>query len=301
MSWLRFDALTFQDKHVRRSGRSGRLVFIAALTMTKAHAWQSRNEERGFLPEDDFTPEEIAVWYAEGGSEEAVKFYEIGLLACLKEGLLVRCSNTPGYLVPNWRRYQPDPTSAERTARYERKQREKKRSPHREAREEPAKPRYGEPPQRLTGSTVTHEDVTGRDVTKSTSTSPSPRTVAAAPEPGGDGGSGLGASAAPPSGVGGSNGNGHAPTAPPNGHPTIAAIRAELAGRALPRALTDAERTAHAERVRAQAAALAAGDPPCPATDPETTAATSRPTTAPPPNAGSPTSTPTEASAASAP
>lgn len=208
MSWLRLDAMTFQDRNVRRSGRAGRLVFLAAMTMTKAHIWVDEQEQRGFLPDKDFTPEEIAVWYGEVG-DEALKFFATGIASCLSEGLIERCRG--GYRIPNWRRYQPDPTAASRQA-------EKRRrdgtvngtvnsTGHSDTRDKPRQPRtHTGQFQRVTGNTVSHDDGTGRDGTKSQVTSPSTQKPSQQRGVAGDGGSGPGASAAP------------APAPPSNGH-----------------------------------------------------------------------------------
>lgn len=245
MSWLRLDALTFQDRSVRRAGRSGRLVFLAAVTMTKAHLWISPNEERGYLPSKDFNAEEIAVWFGEVG-DDAVAFYEQGIAACLREGLIE--SRDGGFIVPNWRRYQPDPTTAERTARYEKKQREKAHSEKREkARQAPPRAPAQEPHCRDRDSRG--RDGTGRDEVNVPV--PLRSSPLVAPAPGAAAASAPGGSGAAPSGI--------AVLSPEQNHARLTALAASIGG-SIP-----TQRISPAEFEARRAAALSAlnGDPSC--------------------------------------
>ncbi len=128
MSWLRLEDAFFQNPPCVLAGWNGKVVFLAALTMSKLHDW------RGALPKDEFTPEiitvhlglpPVTVCHCDTPAQlcHCYRALQDGIEACARVKLIE--DDGSRYVIRRWQKYQPDPTSAER----QRKRRaEKKRN-----------------------------------------------------------------------------------------------------------------------------------------------------------------------------
>jgi hypothetical protein len=100
-----------------RAGFAGRIVFIAAVTMSKLHDWR-RGEERGFLPRKDFDPRSI-LHHLGGILDDEIKdplgWLAAGAAAAEREGLFERVEG--GWQIHAWTRFQID-SSRDRTANW---------------------------------------------------------------------------------------------------------------------------------------------------------------------------------------
>lgn len=276
MTWLRLDASTFQDRSIRRTGRAGRLAFVAAITMTKTRDWK-HGERRGYLPAKDFLADEIAVWFGEDASDpETVAFYQSGIDALQRENLIEPVED--GWIIPNWTRYQPDPGAAERMKDYRERNRELGQPYGIEKRDEqgryrnkarrPQKNKLPAPPiTDVTGVTGTRRDVTGRDVSQRPVHDK--RSVSGV-RPAASGSPLGGSPAASPSGA--ANGNGHPRIlSPAENHERLAQALAPLDK---PEPVYD-QAAFEARRAASLAALAAIGDPTCESPPPPSSTKTS--------------------------
>jgi hypothetical protein len=110
MTWLRLEAAYFSHPQTLAVGFWGSQVYLAGMTMAKLHNW------RGCIPKGHFTPEIIARHLNLVTVSNGVKHVGDGLSLCVKHGLLVE--DATHYVIPSWRKYQPDPTSNARQEKF---------------------------------------------------------------------------------------------------------------------------------------------------------------------------------------
>lgn len=151
MTWLRLEAAVFQDPQLRRLGGMTACAWVGILTMTKLH-----DRRGGLLPKTDLTPETLLDHMGldrpipdqfhvtvtpengensaravppENGRLEHCQDVTVVTVTCLDAALKALIAN--GFLIDagsdwqikNWKRFQMDPTAADR----KRDQRERKR------------------------------------------------------------------------------------------------------------------------------------------------------------------------------
>lgn len=162
--WLRLDAAVFSDSRIRACRPLGVTVWIALLTLSKLHGWD------GECPAGRVTGSALADYI--GLPEDQAESVERTLVRLKAEGLLAR--DGASLIIPEWRRFQPDPTAAARQAKW------RADAPkHRNRKNQPEAPEAPEVPeaQGVAGVTVTsvsHDDVqTGRTDGESPPTPPS--------------------------------------------------------------------------------------------------------------------------------
>ncbi len=101
--WLRLDAVFFQHPQNIAAGWHGKIVYLAALTMSKQFGWEGSAKH--------FTPEAISSHLGVTG----VSHGDIrdGIDALMGVGLLVHVDGDE-YLIPGWATHQHDRTAADR-------------------------------------------------------------------------------------------------------------------------------------------------------------------------------------------
>lgn len=148
MAWLRWESTMKDDPKVIRAGPWGALAWRAVLEMTKAQEWGGilpAGQVDGPILAHHFRLSEVV---ADG--QRVDHLLGQGLEACVREGLLVT-TDSGELCIPNWPKYQPDPTSASRIAK------------HRARRKLLQGTKNGRGG--VTGTSRCNGDVTGRDVT----------------------------------------------------------------------------------------------------------------------------------------
>lgn len=110
MTWLRLEAAFFSHPSTVAVGFWGSQVFLAGITMSKLHNW------RGCIPKGHFTPDIIAHHLNSVTERNGAKQLQDGLRLCVDHGLFVE--DATHYVIPGWRKYQPDPTSPERQEKF---------------------------------------------------------------------------------------------------------------------------------------------------------------------------------------
>lgn len=110
MTWLRLEAAFFSHPSTVAVGFWGSQVFLAGITMSKLHNW------RGCIPKGHFTPDIIAHHLHLVTERNGVKQLQTGLRLCVENGLLVE--DATHYVIPGWRKYQPDPTGSQRQEKF---------------------------------------------------------------------------------------------------------------------------------------------------------------------------------------
>lgn len=105
MSWLRLEAAFFQNPTLIRAGWDGTVVFLAAMTMSKLHGWD------GAVPKEEF---DEAIIRRHLGCHSDINI-DAGIAGCLRAGLFTE--DATHYAIRNWRKFQPDPTAADRQRR----------------------------------------------------------------------------------------------------------------------------------------------------------------------------------------
>lgn len=232
MTWLRLEAAFAHDTRLDEIGFWGRVTFVGALCLTKMHGW-SVGYQRGFLPARDFTARAVLRYWDCASTPGAERGVRDALRALIDVGMLVPSEEPAGWWIANWRKYQPDPQSAERQRRHRSKEdppprdesdarvtsRNAVTGAERQRRFRASQARRHGMSRDVTARTVSHADVTGRD--GSSSSKPEGLLAAAAsatrtrarratepPPPGGSAPASGGPSASPPG----------APRETPNGH-----------------------------------------------------------------------------------
>lgn len=110
MTWLRLEAAFFSHPSTVAVGFWGSQVFLAGITMSKLHNW------RGCIPKGHFTPDIIAHHLNAVTERNGAKQLQDGLRRCVESGLLVE--DATHYVIPGWRKYQPDPTGSQRQEKF---------------------------------------------------------------------------------------------------------------------------------------------------------------------------------------
>jgi len=111
MGWLRLDAAAFEDRALRRHGMRGRVVFMAAVMLSKERDW-TKAERRGWLPAREFDGLEVARHW-DDQEPDAAALYDamIATLAAGPHALFAADSAGDGWWIAGWEKYQPDPTA----------------------------------------------------------------------------------------------------------------------------------------------------------------------------------------------
>lgn len=120
MSWLRLEAAFFQNPASLRAGWNGRLVMLAALTMSKLHGWDGVIEREDFDPlairahlgmpdsacfAKDAPCDRVTVCHCDAALLDAIE-------RCVRAKMLV--AHGDRLEIKAWRKFQPDPTNAAR-------------------------------------------------------------------------------------------------------------------------------------------------------------------------------------------
>lgn len=115
MSWIRLDVAAFQDRALRRAGMHGRLVFMAAVMLSKLRDW-AVGDLRGWLPRKEFDGLEVALHWGDATDPENVAKYDaaIAALAAGPDPLLTPETDGSGWWIAGWKKYQPDPSALAR-------------------------------------------------------------------------------------------------------------------------------------------------------------------------------------------